>query len=113
MSVASYILANKCQLFHTTINLNPDKVTTMILSACCLHNYLIEKRKQSYLHACDAEDQTNHNVISGTWRTEQPLLGISPNADRNPTACAKKQRQCLTDYFSSLEGCVPWQDTMV
>ena len=101
------IFSNRFRLFHTTINLNPDKVTTLILSTCCLHNYLIEKRKHSYLHACNAEDQTNHNVISGVWRTERPLTGISPTADRNPTALAKKQRQCLTDYFSTTEGCVP------
>ncbi len=102
------ILANRFRLFHTSINLNAEKVTTLVLSACCLHNYLVEKDKHSYLSACDSEDPVDNQVLHGMWRKDPNLAGIAPSSERNARWDAKIQRQALTDYFSSEEGAVSW-----
>lgn len=42
------ILAHEWRVFLTTIKLSPDKVTDIILAACCLHNLMVEKNKGCY-----------------------------------------------------------------
>lgn len=106
------ILANRWRVFLTTIKLCPDKVTYLILAACCLHNYLVEKNKVSYTSAADLENG-DHTVTPGLWRSDPSLIRMNPSsANRNPPNNAKDQRQSLTIY-SNTSGSVPWQDTMV
>lgn len=38
------ILANRFRIFLTTVKFDLDKVVDIILSSCCLHNFMIEKR---------------------------------------------------------------------
>ena len=45
------ILAHRWRVFLTTIKLSPEKVTDIILAACCLHNLMVEKNKASYISA--------------------------------------------------------------
>ena len=42
------IMANRFRLLLTTINLQPEKKTHLVIVICCLHNYLIEKNKHTY-----------------------------------------------------------------
>jgi len=42
------ILVNRFRVFLTTLTLGPDKVTDVLLAACCLHNYLVETNKHTY-----------------------------------------------------------------
>ena len=107
------ILANRFRVFHTLINLSPERVTDLLLAACCLHNYLVDKNKSAYTSACDVEDIQNHLINSGAWRRDPQLLAMSPCLDRNPVRSAKEQRQDLTTYFSSDSGSVPWQEQMI
>jgi hypothetical protein len=106
------ILASRWPVFLTTIKVCPDKVTYLILAACCLHNYMVEKSKSSYVVAADVEDG-DHVVIPGSWRNEACLTRMNQFCKtRNPSHSAKKQREILTTYFNS-HGAVPWQDSMV
>lgn len=106
------ILSNRFRVFLTTINLAPDKVTDIILAACCLHNYLVDTNKHTYISVQDTED-SEHNAVAGAWRTDPTLTGLSSSSDRNPTLSAKEQRIMLTKFFLSESGAVPWQDHMV
>ncbi|KAI0229409.1 hypothetical protein LSAT2_020154 [Lamellibrachia satsuma] len=66
------ILSNRFRVFLTTINLAPDKVTDIILAACCLHNYLVDTNKHTYISVQDTED-SEHNAVAGAWRTDPTL----------------------------------------
>lgn len=108
------ILANRFRVFHTTINLNPDKVTNIILAACCLHNIMCEKNKHTYTSVGDVENAHNHRFTAGAWRSDAQLIGLSPpSSGRNSTMVAKKQRELLTAYFSSEIGSVSWQNDIL
>ena len=102
---------NRWRVFLTTIKLSPDKVTYVIMAACCLHNYLVEKNKTAYTSACDIEN-ADHTVSEGIWRSDPTLIGIQTSPTRNPPKNAKDQRQHLTTYFNN-RGSVPWQDSMI
>ena len=106
------ILASRWRVFLTTIKLCPDKVTYLILAACCLHNYMVEKNKSSYIAAADVEDG-DHVVTPGSWRNEACLTRMNQSSPtRNPSHSAKSQREILTTYFNSY-GAVPWQESMI
>lgn len=106
------ILANRWRVFLTTIKLCPDKVTHLILAACCLHNYSVKKNKIFYTSIADVEN-ADHTVTPGLWRNDPSLTSMNPSsANRNPPNNAKDQRQLLTVYFNT-SGSVPWQDTMI
>lgn len=107
------ILANRFRLFLTTIKLSNDKVVSLILAACCLHNFMVETNKHTYLSVQDVENTDQHIITTGTWRNDPPLTGLSTSSDRNPAHIAKQQRKELTDYFISNLGSVPWQDYMI
>ena len=107
------ILANRFRLFLTTIKVSNDKVVSLILDACCLHNFMVETKKHTYLCVQYVENKDQHIITTGTWRNDPPLTGVSTSSDRNPAHIAKQQRKELTDYFISNLGSVPWQDYMI
>lgn len=107
------ILANRFRVFLTTIRISNDKVVTLILAACCLHNFMVETNKHTYLSAQDVENTDQHSIATGTWRNDPPLTGLSTSSDKNPAQIARQQRKELTDYFMSNFGSVPWQDNMI
>ena len=106
------ILANRFRVFLTTIKLNDEKVVTLILAACCLHNFMVETNKSAYLSAQEIENTDQHTITAGTWRNDPPLTGLSTSSVRNPAHAAKQQRKEITEYFMSELGSVPWQDHM-
>ena len=107
------ILANRLRVFLTTIKLSNDKVVTLILAVCCLHNFMVETNKHSYLSPQDIENTDQYTITAGTWRNDPMLTGLASSSDRNPAQIAKQQRKELTDYFMANFGSVPWQDYMV
>lgn len=105
------ILANRFRVFLTTIRLSPDKVQSLILATCCLHNYMVSNNKHAYISALDKED-SQHTVTAGMWRSDPALTNLAATSERNPTKKAKEQRIRLTEYFMSEEGSVSWQEYM-
>lgn len=94
------ILARMWRVFLTTIELSPGKVTYLILVACCLHNYMVAKKKMGYA-AADVEDG-DHVVTPRSWRSDACLTSMNQfSTDRNPSNNAKMQRELLTTYFNS------------
>ncbi|XP_028410490.1 putative nuclease HARBI1 [Dendronephthya gigantea] len=105
------ILAHRWRVFLTTIKVSPDKVTDIILAACCLHNYMVDKNKVNYTAAGDFES-ADHTLSPGTWRNDPILNGLQPTPMHNPPRNAKHQREVLTQYFNN-SGSVPWQDNII
>ncbi|XP_054603133.2 uncharacterized protein [Nothobranchius furzeri] len=94
------ILASRWRIFYRRIHLHPDKVDSVVLAACILHNFLIApSENQAILD--EANQQTTHMV---------PVRDMGPNrASRE--AC--NIREIFCDFFMSPEGSVAWQDRMV
>lgn len=109
------ILSNRFRLFLTTIALSPEKVEVLVLAACALHNYLLTKSDTNYLSPAllDHEDMTTHQIIHGQWRQQQQLQSVGLPHNKNPKVAAKHKRDILTQYFSSAEGSVEWQWSMI
>ena len=107
------ILANRFQVFLTTINLKDHQVVNLIMAACCLHNFMVENNKHTYLSIHDVEDTDQHSITAGIWRSDPVITGLSTSSDRNPAQIAKQQQKELTNYFISDFGSVPWQEHMV
>lgn len=105
------ILAHRWRVFLTKIKLSPDKVTNVILAACCLHNFMVEKNKAGYAAAADLEN-SDHSVSRGSWRSDAALTILQPTPSHNASRNAKLQRDLLTNYVNDC-GSVPWQDNMV
>ena len=105
------ILAHRWRVFLTKIKLSPDKVTNVILAACCLHNFMVEKNKAGYAAAADLEN-SDHSVSRGSWRSDAALTILQPTPSHNASRNAKLQRDLLANYFNDC-GSVPWQDNMV
>lgn len=72
------ILAHRWRVFLTTIKLSPEKVTDIILAACCLHNFMVEKNKASYVTAAADMDNSDHSLSRGSWRNDPILNGLQP-----------------------------------
>ena len=105
------ILAHRWRVFLTAIKLSPERVSDMIFAACCLHNYMIEKNKASYISAVDQES-AGHILMQGAWRNNCLLNSMKPTTTHDAPKDAKLQRQILTTYFNT-HGRVPWQNTIV
>lgn len=105
------ILAHRWRVFLTKIKLSPDKVTNVILAACCLHNFMVEKNKAGYAAAADLEN-SDHSVSRGSWRSDAALTILQPTPSHNASRNAKLQRDLLANYVNDC-GSVPWQDNMV
>ena len=72
------ILANRFRVFLTTIKLDPDKVVDIILAACCLHNFMVEKNTDNYISV--QEDVEHFNFINGQWRNDPQLCGLQTSS---------------------------------
>jgi hypothetical protein len=107
----AFILAHRWRVFLTKIKLSPDKVTNVILAACCLHNFMVEKNKAGYAAAAELEN-SDHSVSRGSWRSDAALSSLQPTPSHNASRNAKLQRDLLANYFNDC-GSIPWQDNMV
>ena len=107
------ILSNRFRCLLTTLSLHPDTCTAVVLACCCLHNLMVDRNAGYYRGMVDDEDQ-NHNVIPGPWRDQPQLVdGQKQGARNTANQEGKAVREYLTNYFSSPEGAVEWQDRMV
>ena len=105
------ILANRFRVFLSTVCLPAEKVENIVLSACCLHNFLL-MRHPIPEEMVDREDDSHH-MVPGNWREEKSCFqDIPPTQSKNYTTSAKRQRDILKLYFNHICK-VPWQDEMI
>ncbi|CAG2190044.1 unnamed protein product [Mytilus edulis] len=107
------ILAQRWQIFLSTMGQVPDTVSVIIETCVCLHNLMRMRYPNLQNVQLDMEDDL-HNLVPGLWRANANMHEVNsvvgPNRD---TVAAKKQREYLKLYFNSPAGSVPWQERMV
>ena len=117
---AFVILANRFRVFMTPIGLAHEKVETIVLACCSLHNYFISKLQSHATYATQVslnmEDPETHTVSPGEWRQNPEPQGWMPleqQGSNRHSNKAKELRNYLCDYFNSKEGAISWQDNLI
>ena len=107
------ILSARFGVIRNTIQLEPEKATTITLACCYLHNFLRKKSKR-YLRAGNVDwEDANYNVQPGEWREGQHQLeGLEMCRSRNIGEVVRGVRDSYRQYFCR-EGVVPWQDAKI
>jgi len=72
------ITADRFRCFLTTMPHQPDRVTTIALSCCVLHNLLRLSKPNSELPV-DKENPDTHELVPGIWRKNSELPGMAEN----------------------------------
>ncbi|XP_041437218.1 protein ALP1-like [Xenopus laevis] len=85
------ILSNKCCVFHTSIQLEPDFVDIIIKACCVLHNFVRLRDRYNY------QDTLTDDIPDIDWATV-----------RGPTG-GMRVRDQFANYFMSPDGVIPWQ----
>lgn len=131
------ISVHRWRLFRRPIIADPKNVVLFTKAAIALHNYLRTEESGIYCPPgfVDGEDGSG-NIISGSWRDEEPSTGLQPvgavggnryAANKHPvytctcifrddvythsryTRSAGDVRDQFADYFTSRAGGVNWQ----
>lgn len=97
------------QIFQRPINVQPQRVDSIVMACCSLQNYLLSHNAMPFTIDTDAYIQ------NGSWRTE--VQGQLTSLERrtsgnNPAREPKHMQQVLNEWFSGV-GAVEWQDRMV
>ncbi|XP_015227457.1 PREDICTED: putative nuclease HARBI1 [Cyprinodon variegatus] len=94
------ILASRWRIFFRHINLQPQRVETLVAAACILHNFLIDPNENQRI--LNEAEQLGHRMAAvqnmGGNRSSKAAIGV---------------RETLTTFFNSDEGSVPWQSKMI
>ena len=104
------ILSSRFRIFHTTINLAPEKVEQIVLAAVVLHNYLRREHMESF--GIDSLIIEEGNTGLGRERTERREMIPLERIPRRPTEDAKMIRVKFKEYFNG-EGSLQWQEDMI
>nr|CAI5840206.1 unnamed protein product [Callosobruchus analis] len=108
------ILANRFRVFHTEINMDPNKIDFVVLAAGVLHNFLRKHARSSYTPAnsFDQEILDTGEIVHGEWRQGQYLDGLQFGRGKNATENAKANREKYKNYFMTT-GKVSWQNNFL
>ena len=92
----------------------PERVRTIVLAACTMHNMLRTQYPRSTSHLVDREDRVNGQIKNGTWRDINTLVALEQMKSPTGTQAAKGGRDYLCRYYSHHpNGVVPWQERMI
>lgn len=103
------ILSSRFKIFRRSVNLDPQKVSKIVLACCHLHNYLSKSEKYIRNNDVDFENINTGDIRPASWRTESQELIPTPRLRGNPTIEAKAVRDEFCEYFNTT-GAVPWQN---
>ena len=114
------ILANRFRIFMTPIGLIPEKVEMIVMACCSLHNYLRSRAMERTVYtphgSLDMEDPLTHAIEPGQWRNDSEARGwvsLNQHGSNRYSSQAKEIRDYLCDYFTSKDGVVSWQNSMI
>ena len=111
------ILANRFQIFLSTMKIAPENVEKITLASCALHNYLREKSPLKYTPpgTFDTENLEDGCLYDGDWREDLRdggMRSIRVNGSNNYRADAKEIREQFCKYFNTV-GAVEWQERFI
>lgn len=109
------ILVTRFRVFLNNIDMTPDKIDTITLAACSLHNWLRKTSDMYITQRCvDFEDIQQHVVIRGSWRDQLRIAMESLPATRSNHASRRAVaiRNAYAQLFETTEA-LPWQDHMI
>lgn len=108
------ILANRFRVLLSSIQLHPRNVESVVLACCVLHNLIRIRSPDQVQNEADVEDPVTHVVTPANWREGARLPDLPTlSAGNHNTQAGKAIRDYLKRYYSSPQGRVHWQDTMV
>ena len=95
---------------------SPDRVCTITLACCVLHNLLRQKYPTAQVNAVDQENADIHAIIPGAWGAWRENANLPDMGDvyrGNTNRAGKEMRQYLVNYVNSEAGSVPWQQDKI
>ena len=111
------ILANRFRIFMTPIGLAPEKVESITMACCALHNFLRSCAQASAVYtppgSFDDEDPQTHVNTPGSWRSgPQPsgISAISQQGSNNYNSAAKNSEKCYVNI--SIQQMEQWHGKM-
>lgn len=99
------ILVQKFRIFFRRLQGKPENITTVILAACTLHNF-IRQNEGSNMAALENNDGIESTTIAGRACIFQDLPRLRGGSTREAFAVRDK----LKDFFNSPVGSVEWQE---
>lgn len=108
------IMASRFRIFQTHINLEPDNITSVVMAACALHNFLMAMSLSYYSppECFDIENTENGTVHAGMQTDDSNLVRLDNRLQAISTTTAKNVRDDFVRYFAN-EGQVPWQSNFI
>ena len=95
------IMCSKFRLFSKAIPLTPEKVQTVVMAICCLHNFLLRN------------PTSTSQYLPESARTVCDLEKVAKQAAPRANNEAIAVRINLMQYFNSPAGAVSWQKNVV
>jgi len=92
------ILSSRFRIFGKAIPLAPEKVQTIVIAACCLHNFLFRNKSAAA-----------QNMLEIPQQMADLQSVCQPNKINRHANDAIAVRDKLCTYFSSTAGAVSWQ----
>lgn len=104
------ILASRFRIFHTPINLEPNKIESVVMATCVLHNFLMKVVPNFYSppECFDRENTEDGTTVLGYHTTDSRMQRLDRKNPGNTAFSAKKMREDFMNYFVN-EGQIPWQ----
>jgi hypothetical protein len=105
------ILAQRFQIFLSTMQHSPDNIQLIAKACMLLHNLMRTRYPGLQNQQLDREENLNRDFVPGAWRQGVNLADTIAVAGPNAaTRAAKKQRNLLKHWVASPAGSVAWQD---
>ncbi|VEN60179.1 unnamed protein product [Callosobruchus maculatus] len=95
------ILTKKFRLYQRRLELTPEHLDSVVLATCCLHNFLRDDSEVMFRELCEEEIGEN-SVVHAITRIGGSFSG---------TALLVRER--FKEYFSTKDGSVDWQLSIV
>ena len=108
------IMASRFRIFHSQINLRPERIESVVMASCALHNFLIKTVPNSYSppDCFDRENTEDGTTVSGFHTNNSNMESLNNRTQGNTANDAKKVRADFINYFVN-EGAVPWQHNFI
>jgi hypothetical protein len=111
------ILVSRFRIYEKPIPLQPDKVVSVVLATCALHNFLKESPSSTHVYAPPSLydlELPDGTVTPAPWHHNPPagLIGLPNQHANNHAHSARHTRDEFATYFVN-EGSLPWQNNVV